>query len=87
MMTDFVRKSSSHNADGWLVNAPGIEYFVTEEGGQIAPVVFRLPDGKTVEPYHLTPWQDEDKSTPPTVTAPEENGRLFRRRRPGTPLR
>ena len=62
MMTDFVRKSSSHNADGWLVNAPGIEYFVTEEGGQIAPVVFRLPDGKTVEPYHLTPWQDEDKS-------------------------
>lgn len=61
-MTDFVRKSSSHNADGWLVNAPGIEYFVTEEGGQIAPVVFRLPDGKTVEPYHLTPWQDEDKS-------------------------
>ena len=62
-MSEFVQKTSSHNAGGWLVNAPGIEYFVTEEGGQIAPVVFRLPDGRTAEPYHLTPWQDEEKSS------------------------
>ena len=61
-MSDFVARTNSHNAEGWLVTTPGIKYFVTEEGGQIAPVTFRMADGSSVEPYHLTPWQDENKT-------------------------
>ena len=61
MAENFVTKTNSHNADGWLISTENIELFVTEEGGQIAPVTFTV-GGKAIMPYHLTPWQDEDKT-------------------------
>lgn len=61
MSENFVTKTSSHNADGWLITTDHVEFFVTEEGAHIAPVTFSV-DGKKIMPYHLTPWQDEDKT-------------------------
>lgn len=61
MAENFVTKTNSHNADGWLISTENIELFVTEEGAQIAPVTFTV-GGKAIMPYHLTPWQDEDKT-------------------------
>lgn len=60
MTENFVARTSSHNADGWLITTDHIELFVTEEGAQIAPVTFKV-GGKTIMPYHLSPWQDEEK--------------------------
>ena len=61
MAENFVTKTNSHKSDGWLISTENIELFVTEEGGQIAPVTFTV-GGKAIMPYHLTPWQDEDKT-------------------------
>lgn len=61
MNNKFVTKTSSHNAEGWHIALENVDLFVTEEGAQIAPVTFHI-GGQDIEPYHLSPWQDEDKT-------------------------
>lgn len=36
-------------------------------GGMLAPVRFELPDGRSVSPLHIAPWEDEDMSDQPGV--------------------
>ncbi len=46
----------------WSVRSPSIEASVTVAGGMMAPVTFVLPDGRSVEPYYVSPWHAEDRS-------------------------
>lgn len=46
----------------WVVKTPRINAAVTVQGAMMAPVKFRLPDGRDATPYYVSPWQDEDTS-------------------------
>ena len=53
-----ITKSEAHGAQGWLMTGTNVELFLTEQGGQHAPGSFRLDNGKTVQPFYLSPWQE-----------------------------
>ena len=48
-----------HNAEGWQIETDSVNIFTTKGGAMTAPVTFKFADGTTVQPYHVTPWQDE----------------------------
>ncbi len=50
-----VRDSQS----GWLLANDQVEVFVTENGGQMAPVVFYRNSEQPIQPYYISPWQNE----------------------------
>ena len=54
-----IKRSENHNAAGWQLNAGDIELFITELGGQHAPVTFFAGSDKQIQPYFLNLWQDE----------------------------
>ncbi|MGV3616035.1 MAG: hypothetical protein ACO1SV_11935 [Fimbriimonas sp.] len=43
-----------------------VEVWVTERGGQMAPVTFRLGD-RNVQPFHIAPWAHEPVPEPPMI--------------------
>ena len=51
-------KSENHKTPGWYLKGHDIELFLTEQGGQHAPVTFFSGSDEPVQPYYLTPWQD-----------------------------
>lgn len=55
----------------WILESPQVRLAVTKVGGQMAPVTFLRDSGKTVQPYHVSPWQNEGlKNLPaPVLTA------------------
>jgi hypothetical protein len=42
----------------WRISNRVVEAFVTETGAQVGPVTFRI-GGKTVQPYSIAPWAEE----------------------------
>ena len=55
----------------WILESPQVRLAVTKVGGQMAPVTFLRDSGKPVQPYHVSPWQNEGlKNLPaPVLTA------------------
>ena len=55
----------------WILESPQVRLAVTKVGGQMAPVTFLRDSGKPVQPYHVSPWQNEGlKDLPaPVLTA------------------
>lgn len=47
-----------HSQPSWILANGQVELAVTELGGHMAPVTFFRQDGP-VQPYHVSPWQDE----------------------------
>jgi hypothetical protein len=47
-----------HGQPSWRVASSNVEAFVTELGGQIAPVVFDR-QGRKIAPYSVAPWVEE----------------------------
>jgi hypothetical protein len=45
----------------WQITTPAIDASITVQGGMMAPVGFTLPGGKVVQPYYVSPWQDENR--------------------------
>ena len=45
--------------DCWTVTNESIELNVTKLGGHMAPVVFSRNTGRPIQPYYVSPWQDE----------------------------
>ena len=62
MSSNFIQEAVSYNADGWKITLDNVDFFITKEGAQLAPAVFHTSGGD-IEPYHLTPWQNDDKSS------------------------
>lgn len=48
-----------HSQPSWVIATPQVELAVTERGGHMAPVTFFRDTAKPVQPYHVSPWQDE----------------------------
>lgn len=60
-----------HGQPSYVIRTPQVELAVTRLGGHMAPVTFYRNDARPVQPYHITPWQDErPKSVPVPVLAP-----------------
>ena len=53
------RKDVNHKTPGWYLKSKDIELFLTEDGGQHAPVTFRRNTAKPIQPYFISPWQDQ----------------------------
>lgn len=61
----------SHGQEAWTVITPAVQAAVTVRGGMMAPVVFQLPGGTSVQPYYISPWQEEHaESIVPAVLVP-----------------
>lgn len=54
----------------WKVETRSIVAWVTEQGGMMAPVVFRVPSGREVQPYYVAPWHNEQRECTPPVLGP-----------------
>jgi hypothetical protein len=57
----------------WQVKTPAMDASITVLGGMMAPVGFSLPGGRVVQPYYVSPWQEENlvpEPDPGLVPAP-----------------
>lgn len=63
--TDTIRSQPS-----WVIRTPQTELAITQLGGHLAPVTFFRDSGKPVQPYHVSPWQDEGLVLPAPVLVP-----------------
>jgi hypothetical protein len=45
---------------GWRVASDKVDLFITENGGHMAPVTFDVDTDKSIQPYYISPWQNED---------------------------
>lgn len=48
-----------HSQKSWVIHSQNVELAITQTGGQMAPVTFYRDSDKPVQPYHISPWQDE----------------------------
>ncbi len=51
----------------WIVESDQVQLALTERGGHMAPVIFYRRDDRTVQPYYVNPWHDENLSPDPPV--------------------
>ena len=60
-----------HAQPSLIVQTPQVELAVTKLGGMLAPVTFYRDTPQPVQPYHISPWQDEpSKPMPAPVLVP-----------------
>ena len=60
-----------HAQPSWILANDDVEVAVTQLGGHMAPVTFDRRGGKPIQPYHLSPWQEEGlKDLPAAVLVP-----------------
>ncbi|MEM8556349.1 MAG: hypothetical protein AAGG50_00760 [Bacteroidota bacterium] len=55
-----------HGQPSWRLAHDTVEAFVTETGGHLGPVTFRLGD-RTIQPYHVAPWATEQTAALPPI--------------------
>ncbi|MCE5327775.1 MAG: hypothetical protein LLG01_15320 [Planctomycetaceae bacterium] len=54
----------------WIIRTPQVELAVTQLGGQLAPVTFCRDTGRPVQPYWISPWQNQHRKIPVPVLIP-----------------
>lgn len=61
MDSNVVLNKTESCQQGWELISKKVRFFVTENGGHTAPVIFTDDSGKSISPYYVTPWQTEGK--------------------------
>jgi len=60
-----------HAQPSLVLATPQVEFAVTKLGGHLAPVTFYRDSQRSVQPYYISPWQDEpSKPMPAPVLVP-----------------
>lgn len=59
-----------HSQPSWLIRNDEVELAVTQLGGHMAPVTFYRASRRPVQPYYISPWQDERVRVPAPVLRP-----------------
>jgi hypothetical protein len=54
----------------WKLASDTVELAVTEVGGHMAPVTFERQSPQPVQPYYVSPWQEEGLAPEPPVLGP-----------------
>ena len=52
-------KCSDNSQTGWKLSNDKVELFITEFGGHLAPVNFNIDSAAVIQPYYISPWQNE----------------------------
>lgn len=66
-----------HSQPSWILATPQVEVALTRRGGHLAPVTFLRDTGRPVQPYHVSPWQDEKPSAMPAPVLVPLRGDFF----------
>ncbi len=53
-------QATKHSQPGYVLENKNMELFLTRQGGHIAPVTFAKDTGTPIEPFYISPWQDEN---------------------------
>ncbi len=53
-------KSTDNSQSGWKLGNDKVELFITEFGGHLAPVNFNIDTNAVIQPYYISPWQNEN---------------------------
>lgn len=54
----------------WVIGNGTVRLAVTRLGAHMAPVTFGLDGGRPIQPYYISPWQEEGLTLEPPVLAP-----------------
>ena len=78
-VTGFVsaQKAAEHSQAGWRLKSDSVSLFVTETGGHMAPVKFYANSNNPIEPYYISPWQDEKHDSMPAEVMVPLRGDFF----------
>lgn len=49
----------------WVLRSSTVSMAITEVGAHMAPVFFASADASSIQPYHISPWQNEPNAVPP----------------------
>ena len=52
-------RSTDNSQVGWRLKTSTVDLFITENGGHMAPVKFCIDTGCPIQPYYISPWQNE----------------------------
>lgn len=74
---DGAKQRSIHSQPSYVVATRQVEVAVTRFGGHMAPVTFFRDSAQPVQPYHITPWQDEKPSKMPAPVLVTLRGDFF----------
>ena len=66
-----------HSQPSYVIATPQVELAVTRLGGQMAPVTFLRDTPHPVQPYHISPWQEEKPSRMPAPVLVPLRGDFF----------
>lgn len=76
-LTHAAEKRVIHLQPSWVISTPQVELAVTEAGGDMAPVTFFRDTAKPVQPYYISPWQDEKLTDLPAPVLNTLRGDFF----------
>lgn len=66
-----------HHQPCYTIVSPEVRLCVTELGGHMAPVTFFHSDSQPIQPYHISPWQDEPATEMPAPVLVPLRGDFF----------
>lgn len=66
----FVENSMVASQSSWVLRNDNVEIAVTHLGAHMAPVTFCKDQDNTIQPYHISPWQNERPEGLPAVMVP-----------------
>lgn len=66
-----------HSQPSWTVETPEVSLSITQRGGHMAPVTFLRNTANPVQPYYISPWQDEPASEMPAEVLVMLRGDFF----------
>lgn len=74
---DDAKLRTVHSQPSFGIATTQVEIAVTRLGGHMAPVTFFRDSAKPVQPYHISPWQDEEPSKMPAPVLVTLRGDFF----------
>lgn len=74
---DSTRTRTIHSQPSFVLSSREVEVAVTRLGGHMAPVTFFRDTSHPVQPYHISPWQDEKASAMPAPVLVALRGDFF----------
>ena len=77
VIADEVKRQDVHSQASFVFATNEVEVAITKAGAHMAPVVFFRDSSNPVQPYHISPWQDEKPSEMPAPVLNTLRGDFF----------
>ena len=74
---DSAKLQTLHSQPSYVLSTKEVEVAVTRLGGHMAPVRFFRDSAQPVQPYHISPWQDEKPTKMPAPVLVPLRGDFF----------